>query len=299
MSQYSCIDIGGTAIKYGVADERGCFLETGICPTDVRKGGAAQLLQHVCAIITQQQRTHCIAGVAVATAGMVDPATGRILYASDHFPGYTGTAVQTFIEAQCHVPCAVENDVNAAALGEYWQGAGQGAATLFCLTVGTGIGGCSMIDGHVIHGAACSAGEIGYMPLDEAGHTLEELASVTALVRAVGAAKHIPPKELDGKTVFLLARQGDAIAIKAIDDMLRWLARGIATVCYVLNPEKVIIGGGIMAEEAYIKPRLMRALKQSMLPVVYTSLQVDCASLGNHAGMIGALYHFLQRKGRV
>jgi predicted NBD/HSP70 family sugar kinase len=292
---YVCIDIGGTSIKYGVADETGNFQDTGVIATEVLEKGIQQMLQKVIQIIDHYKSTYALRGAAISTAGIVEPDTGEILYAADHFPDYTGTKLKELIEEACGLPCSVENDVNAAGLGEYWQGAGQKAASLFCLTVGTGVGGCVIIDGKLLHGASNSAGEVGYLKIGGSA-TLEESASVSALVRTVAAAKHIPVQQLDGRKIFRMAKSGDAIAVTAIDRMVDHLAAGIANVCYVLNPQVVIIGGGIMSQKRYLKPRIIAALQKKVLAPVFSRTRLSFARLQNEAGMTGALYHFLQQE---
>ena len=296
MVTYICFDIGGTAIKYGLADPQGNFLDQGETPTEVRETGTAGMLKKIMALIEDYQTKGKSVGIAISTAGVVDPVQGKILYAADHFPGYTGTCLKDLIETRFALPCRVENDVNAAALGEYWRGAGQGAASLFCLTIGTGIGGCTVLDGRVVPGITYSAGEIGYLRAGGGSCTLEEAASVRRLIADVAAAKGIPENKLDGKTIFSLAQTGDPVAIEAIDHMVTHLARGLAVVCYILNPERIIVGGGITAQQDYLRPRLEAALKKELLPFIYEQVQLEFAHLGNRAGMTGALYNFLQRK---
>lgn len=292
---YVCVDIGGTTIKYGLANESGKFYDIQSMPTEVKEKGTEQMLKKLINIVLKYQAEHVICGIAVSSAGIVQPDTGEIIYAADHFPGYAGTKLKTLLEHTFHVPCSVENDVNAAGLGEYWLGAGQNASSLFCLMVGTGIGGCIIIDGKLLHGASNSAGEIGYLKIGGSA-TLEAAASVTALVKAVAAAKNIPVSSIDGKKIFRLAKSGDSIASTAIDRMIDHLSAGIANICYVLNPEKIIIGGGIMEQRRYIKPRLIDALQHKVLPPFFSHTYVSFARLQKEAGMTGALYHFLQQR---
>ncbi len=293
MSRYVCIDIGGTAIKYGLADELGKLLDKGSMETRAQDGVSA-ILHRIKEQVAAYQLQQSLDGIAVSTAGMVDPATGSILFAGNNLPGYTGTEVKAILERECGIPCEVENDVNCAGLGELWLGAGQGSKSLVCITVGTGIGGCVILDGHLVHGAGCCAGEIGYMEIGEAG-TLEQTAAVPQLLHEVAAARKLPPETVDGAMVFRLARTGDADAVNALEHMMLRLAKGIANICYVLNPERVILGGGIMAQREYLGPRMAFILKQRMVPAVWDSTRLEFAALGNDAGMLGALYNFLQK----
>ena len=104
------------------------------------------------------------------------------------------------------------------------------------------------------------------------------------------------PHEVDGKKIFAWAQAGDKIAAAAVDKMIARLASGIANVCYIVNPEMIILGGGIMAQTKYIGPRLDAELKKDLLPVIYAGTKGVFAKLGNDAGTIGAVYNFLQRK---
>ena len=298
MQYYVCIDIGGTAIKYGLADANGQFLQKDIMDTRAREDGAAGVQTKVLSIVDGYSGTYELAGVAISTAGIVDPEQGRILYAgAASFPGYTGTRLQELVEKSCGLPCTVENDVNCAGLGELWLGAGQQAKSMFCMTVGTGIGGCVILEGKVWHGAGYSAGEIGYMKVGGAG-SLEDLASTRHMLLEAAKSHHMSGQALDGKQVFAWARAGDADAVNAIGHMVSTLAKGIANVCYVFNPELVVLGGGIMAQETYLKPRLLVELQELMPASILEHTTLAFAKLQNDAGMLGALYNFRQRHGR-
>ena len=141
---YICIDIGGTAIKYGVADTDGHFLTHGSVPTEAREHGGAGIVQKVSAIVSEARAQYAVHGVAISTAGMVDAAAGRIVYAlPDAIPDYTGTNWKAILHEEFDLPASAENDVNCAALGELWKGAGRGCSSLFAMTIGTSIGGRS------------------------------------------------------------------------------------------------------------------------------------------------------------
>lgn len=295
MKHYMCFDIGGTSVKFGVAGENGALLQKNEIPNVITQKGVDGLVESLASVTEQCQKEYSLRGIAVSTAGVVDPEKGLILYAPKYFPGYPGTALGERLEKCCGLPCTVENDVNAAALGEYWLGAGQGAKSLFCITVGTGIGGCALLDGRVIHGAACFGGEAGLQHITP-DSTWEEMASTRALVRNVAAAKGISETALDGRKIFALAQGGDEEAATAIARQMDDLATGIANICYILNPERIIVGGGIAAQEAYLYPLLDTALREKLFPLVYEKLTLRFAALQNDAGMLGALYNLLQRQ---
>lgn len=291
---YLCLDIGGTSVKYGVADEQGRLLLKGEIPNEIVQKGVKGFVESLTRLADRYRQEYDLQGIAVSTAGVVDPEHGVILYAPKYFPGYPGTNLQELLVERTGLPCTVENDVNAAALGEYWLGAGRGAKSLFCITVGTGIGGCAILDGKVIHGASCSAGEAGLQCISLEG-TWEEIASTSALIRNVAKAKRVSEAELNGRKIFAMAQQGDKDAAEAIEKQMEDLAVGIANICYILNPERIIVGGGIAAQEKYLYPILDDALQKKLLSLVYDRLTLRFASLKNDAGMIGALCNFLMR----
>ena len=227
MKHYMCFDIGGTSVKFGVAGENGALLQKNEIPNVITQKGVDGLVESLASVTEQCQKEYSLRGIAVSTAGVVDPEKGLILYAPKYFPGYPGTALGERLEKRCDLPCTVENDVNAAALGEYWLGAGQGAKSLFCITVGTGIGGCALLDGSVIHGAACFGGEAGLQHITP-DSTWEEMASTRALIRNVAAAKGIPETALDGRKIFALAQGGDEEAAAAIARQMDDLAKAAA-----------------------------------------------------------------------
>lgn len=296
MKRYVCIDIGGTSIKYGLANEAGDLLERGERPTFACEEGADGIVRKVIEITKKYQEAHATEGVAIATAGIVDTEEGSIVFAGErNFPGYMGTRLRDSVEEACHIPCAIENDVNAAGLGEYWLGAGKNASSMFMMVVGTGIGGCFLLDGKVFHGAGGSAGEIGFLRLHGKQRIFEEMASTRALIERVAASCHLDASNLTGEQVFQMATEGRPEALEGIETMAKWLAEGIAQVCCLLNPEVILLGGAVMAQEAYLRPLLEKHLETLVLPVMRRGTRLEFAHLGNDAGMLGALYFLRQR----
>ena len=177
------IDIGGTAVKFGILDPIGTFQERGEVPTEAAKGAKA-LKEKIGTLIQHVRETHDIKGVAIATAGIVDEEAGRVVYAlPSTWPGYSGTNWKNFIETNFHLPVVVENDTNAAALGELTFGAAKDTEDFFMLTIGTSIGGALVLNKKIVHGAAKCAGEIALMHVPEG--TLHECASEQFLLRTL------------------------------------------------------------------------------------------------------------------
>lgn len=289
MKKYICIDIGGTAIKHSVINENGSIITKSQISTEAYKGGL-EILNKIKQISKSYINQYFIEGICVSTAGMVDPIKGKILYASSLIPNYTGVEIKKELEKEFGVLCEVENDVNCAGLGEYWLGSAKNSHSCVCLTIGTGIGGCIIIDGKVLHGFSNSAGEVGYMNIN--GTAFQDIAAASKLVERVAKRKGKMKEELNGKIIFDLAKNGDVECVEEIDVLVDTLALGISYIAYVINPEVVVLGGGIMAQEEYLKERIHKALKDKLISRVYDNIRIEFAKNQNNAGMLGALYNF-------
>ncbi|WP_195336592.1 ROK family protein [Paraclostridium bifermentans] len=295
MKKFICIDIGGTSIKYGILRETGIIIEKGNMDTNALKEGGQGIFEKIKYIISRYLKNYEVEAVCISTAGMVDPKDGKILFALEHLiPGYTGMEIKKEVEREFNIRCEVENDVNCAGLGEMWLGAGKGASSSVCLTIGTGIGGCIIINNELIHGFSNSAGEIGYMKMN--GEDFQNVASTTSLVKRVARLKNIAEENINGKMIFDMAKNKDQDCLKEIDYMIKSLAIGIANLSYIINPEVIILGGGIMAQEQFLKPKIKEALKKELIKTIYENTRIEFAKRQNDAGMIGALYNFLNKK---
>lgn len=288
------LDIGGTAIKYGLFDSSGSTLTDLYEKVTPKSESTNHIMETVTQIIKDMNEKYVVEGIAVSTAGVVDSQVGSVIFAGPTIPGYTNTPIKKIIEESFGIPCEVENDVNCAALGEWWKGAGKGSNSLVCVTVGTGVGGAVILNGQLWHGAAHSAGEIGYL-LMPSGHTLQEEASATALVKNYCLLSGIPLDQLNGKIIFEKAKSGEEEAIKAIDNMLTALNQGLLAATYLISPDTIVIGGGVAAQKEYLENKIESKLKQQIISARMLPEKVICAKLGNTAGMIGAVYHFTKK----
>lgn len=291
MNRYISIDIGGTAIKYGIICEDASIEQKKSMATEAWKGGPA-ILEKVTSIVEEMMEA-CedkVSGICISTAGMVDTEKGSIFYSAPLIPDYAGTEFKKVLEGRFHIPCEVENDVNCAGLAEYKNGAAKGSKAALVLTIGTGIGGCIVLDGKVFHGFSNSACEVGYMHMD--GSDFQTLGAASILTKKVAEWKKEPEENWDGYHIFEEAKKGDQLCIKAIEEMTDVLGKGIANICYVLNPEVVVLGGGIMAQEAFLKCRIENALKKYLVSSIEEHTRIAFAENQNDAGMLGAFYHF-------
>lgn len=290
MKKYVSIDIGGTAIKYGLVSEAGEILSRQEMKTEAYKGGPV-VLAKAAAIVEELIKEGPVSGICISTAGMVDTIKGEIFYAAPLIPEYAGTKFKQVMEETFHLPCEAENDVNCAGLAETVSGAAKGSKSVLMLTIGTGIGGCIVLDDAVYHGFSNSACEVGYMHMFDSD--FQTLGAASILTKKVAERKGEPEETWNGYRIFEEAKSGDAVCIGAIDEMADVLGRGIANICYVINPETVVLGGGIMAQEEYLKGRIEAAVARYLIPSVAKHTSLRFAKHKNDAGMLGAFYHFM------
>lgn len=296
MKEFLCIDIGGTSIKFAIFSEDGQMVGSMNDVATQQTIGNTEILDTLHSIILDKSMQHIISGVCISTAGVVDTEQGRIQYAGYTIPGYTGTELKAYVEEHFHIPCEVENDVNCACLGEFWKGAGQGSSSMVCLTIGTGVGGAIMSGGHLWHGYSNTAGEIGYMNVN--GKKFQDVASTTYLVQEINAVKGLSgDRAWNGYQIFQAAKEGDAQSIEGIQRLVENLVTGLTTIIYLVNPQVIVLGGGIMAQEEMLKPLIEAELRQQIEDPQFLTSQICFAQQKNAAGMLGALYHFIQKQG--
>ena len=298
MMYYICIDIGGTSIKYGVLSEQGEIFIDGTVSTKVteKENFILSDVKKLIRNILDEYRNYEIEGICVSTAGVVNPEKGEIAYAGPTIPKYTGTKIKEELEKEFSIPCEVENDVNCAGLGEYWKGAGKGSNSMVCLTIGTGIGGSVILDGKLLNGIGYTAGEIGYMDVN--GSYIQNIASSKYLVEKVQKEK--VEKEgitdaITGVDIFELAKKGDEICIAGINEIISNLAVGVRNIIYLLNPEVIVIGGGITAQKEYLEEKIRKEVNDGMISDMFRKTRIELAQQGNQAGLLGALYNFLNK----
>lgn len=290
MRNFIVIDVGGTYIKYGLVTEEGTFKQRGKMPTRARTDGADGIVEK-CIGIAREYLGHFYAdGVGISTAGIVNPGTGEIVFpGAGSFPGYTGTKLGARVAEAVGLPCLVENDANAAAVGEGWRGAAKGAESAFVMMVGTGVGGALLLHGRPYHGAGYSSGEAGFMRVHGEQRIFEEIASTRAMLQEAAYSHNVSPAELTGEQVFAWARQGDADAIAAIAHFADHLAEGAANITVLLNPEVFVFGGGVMAQQAILGARIRRRFEQLVPEALRQGTRLAFARLGNDACLYGML----------
>ncbi|MEH7380509.1 ROK family protein [Bacillus sp. JJ1533] len=287
MRKFLAFDIGGTHIKYGIVTEEGILLFSGLVDTEAYFGGPA-IVEKIIGLGKSLLESYSVDGVAISTAGVVDIKSGKIIAASGTIPQYIGVEIKSQVSEALGLPVSVRNDVDCAGLGELWLG-GHQSENFIALTVGTGIGGAIVIDGKMYSGHSFSAGEWGYMQIE--GKPFEKNASVTGLIRF--AQQYKENRNWTGKEIFELYDAGDIEIKKAVAQFYRYLGIGISNLIYIFNPEKVILGGGITARGDRFLQEVQEEVQKHLEPSFYENTQIVLAKLSNHAGLIGAVYHFL------
>jgi len=286
MKQFAAIDIGGTDIKYGIVDETGLIVFRAKIPTQALLGGEL-LMKRVIDLIEKLQSVHAISGIGVSTAGVIDTNSGEVLLANNNLPGWQGMQIKQRLLKKFALPVAVENDVNCVALGENWLGAGIDLHNFVCVALGTGVGGGIILDNKIYRGYHYRAGEVGCLrTTPQQVEYLEKNAATSILV------KNIFNKEgksnIDGEYIFNQVRAGNATYISALSEWALEVAAGLADIVYLLDPQAIVIGGGVSGSPDILLPALETALAQYLRPGFGCDLRVT--KLGNTAGMLGAVY---------
>ena len=282
-------DIGGTNIKYAVCNERFELGELQSIPTQAAKGGQ-HIINTVIEIIASYDD---IDRVAISTAGQVDSENGIVVYSSDNIPYYTGMLVKKIVETKTGIPTIVENDVNAAALGEAIFGAAKGYSDFVCLTFGTGIGGAIYVNNSLYKGCNSSAGEFGHIITHAGGRPCpcggegcyEQYASAKALTQAV---EKVTGEEMNGFQIFSKNSLLDPEIRHVVDTWIDEIIIGLKSIIYAFNPQLLVLGGGIMSEE-YIIELIDRKIYKELMET-FRSVKIVNTELGNNAALLGAAY---------
>ena len=231
--------------------------------------------------------------VGISTAGQVNSELGKIIFASENIPNYTGIEIKKTIQEKFNLPVRVENDVNSAATAEAKFGAGRGFQDFLCLTYGTGVGGALWINDKIYTGDYFSAGEFGHIVTHTGGKKCtcgnngcyEMYASTRALVRAV---KEETGKDLNGREIFMPEHFSNVAVRAVIDNWIDEIIGGLSTLIFIFNPPCIILGGGIMNED-YIISEIDRRIHARPIHS-FQSVKIKKAELKNQAGMLGAAY---------
>ncbi|MDD3252543.1 MAG: ROK family protein [Lachnospiraceae bacterium] len=287
----AALDIGGTSIKSAVWEDG--VLE-GVRETDTNaKQGGPYVMEAAMRILGAYLPFDAI---GISTAGQVDSEHGTIYYANENIPHYTGMEVRRILEERFGVPVTVENDVNAAALGEGAFGAAVSCRDYLCLTYGTGVGGAIVWNHEIYTGSSWSAGSFGGIlvhpaeqkPGVEFSGCYEHYASTTALVKQ---AAQLDPSLRNGRAVFEAMERDEVRAL--VDRWIDEILYGLTTLIHVFNPSDIVLGGGVM-EQTYVIEEIQRRISERV-SAGFRTVRIVKAALGNRAGLLGAVSQARER----
>ncbi|MBI2851776.1 MAG: ROK family protein [Chloroflexi bacterium] len=304
------IDVGGTKILAALISRRGEILAREHILTGAGDGPEMVVNRIFSAIDQVLKSSYATAGIhsiSLAIAGAIDTANG-IVTLSPNLPGWHDVSLRSLVEGKYRVRTFLVNDANAAALGEHYFGAGKGMKNLIYITVSTGIGGGIIIDGQLYSGASGGAGEVGHMTIDvdgprcACGNTgcLEVLASGTAVardaIRRLGQGdKSVLNEMVNGKVedvtaekVGLAAQNGDSLALAVISQAATYLGIGLANLVNLLNPEMIVIGGGLSKMGDLLLEPARQVVRERAFPLLSQAVRIVPAQLGDDAGVFGA-----------
>jgi glucokinase len=299
------VDIGGTKVLGGVVDPQGNVLQTSRRPTPANDVAATRDV--IVEVVRELVGQHEVEAVGIGAAGWIDATRSTVLFAPNL--AWRNEPLRDYVSAAVDVPVVVENDANVAAWAEFKYGAAAHADdSMVMFTVGTGIGGGIVLGGQLLRGAHGMAAEVGHMLAVPEGHLcgcgrlgcIEQYASGNALVRFAKEGAMTAPSSLlkaangdiaaiDGPMVTTAAMEGDSVAVEAFGQIGYWLAQGVADMVQLLDPQVIVIGGGVIdAGDLLMKP-LRQAYADALtqrgkLPVA----ELRAAEMGNEAGLIGA-----------
>lgn len=305
------IDLGGTTAKFAILTESGDIQQKWSIPTNIEEEGS-HIVPDIIASIKHRLGLYGMTpsdfiGIGMGTPGTVDKENGTVIGAYN-LNWKTLQEIRKPIEEAFGIPFDLDNDANVAALGERWKGAGNNSPDVTLITLGTGVGGGIIAEGHLLHGAAGAAGEIGHITVDPTGFDctcgkrgcLETITSATGIVRLARemSEEFSGESELknmidDGqmvtsKDVFDLAKTEDDFALLVVDKVCFYLGLACGNIGNMLNPSDIVIGGGVSAAGEFLIEKVQHYFEEFTFPQVTNSTSIKLAELGNAAGVIGA-----------
>lgn len=291
MKNYLVFDWGGTAVKYGVLTETGDILHKGSfqTPQDSIETLYAEMEK------VKNSYNYSFSGVALSCPGAVDSEKG-VIGGVSALPYIHGPNIKNYLENRWSLKVHLENDANCAALAEVWIGEAKQNNDVVFIVLGTGVGGAIVKDKHIHKGKNLQAGEFGIMYF-ETEKDVPATWGYVSVGQLILRAKTILGRDTNGVEIFALAEAGNIHMQNLLDDWHKNIAKGIFTIQYVYDPEKIIIGGAVSERDdlvANIDKELKKLLEK--IPVATVVPNIALCKFKNDANLIGALYNFIQRE---
>jgi len=304
------VDLGGTNMRIALLSPDGLILDRHKVSTHAAEGWK-QVVARLAENIVLYQKIAIGKGLTVAAAGVGAPGViqmdGGIVVKSPNFPDWNNLPLKEELEKALNMPVFIENDANAAALGEQWLGAGHDINSMILLTLGTGVGGGIVLNKQIWQGADGMAGEIGHMTLIPDGRLcgcgntgcLEMYASARGIVQsyreAINSSGSIMTADLSSEQIYQAARDGETVACKVMKDMGRMLGIGIANLINIFNPQMIVLGGGVKDAWQLFIDAMQEEVMRRAFKVPAERTKIVPSLLGDDAGMVGAAAIALQK----
>jgi len=295
-------DLGGTHLRAAIVDRKG-RIHSRFKQNTPQGKDANVIVDAIVAAVHEFQKGGEISAVSLVVPGTVKVEEGAVVKAPN-LPCLDGFRLAAALTSRLELPAIVENDANAAAVGEMWQGAAVGCKTIICLTLGTGVGGGIILDGKLWRGVDGAAAEIGHMCVDPFGGVactcgsrgcLEVFASATAIVRMTREASSGYPdsilqgnEDLTAEMIFEAGQEGDELALEIFRRMGVYLGIGLANLINILNPEMIVLGGGVVNGWDLFEKPMHQQVEERAFPLLAARVKIVRAKCGDDAGLLGA-----------
>ena len=306
------VDLGGTNLRAVLADAEGQIHAEVRIPTHAKDGPDA-VIGRIVECINQVRAAlpagAAIAGIGLGAPGPCDPIAG-LIFNMPNLPGWHNVPLRAILEERTGLPVELGNDANAAALGEWLFGAGQGLSNMVYCTISTGIGGGVIADGRLVIGHLGAATEVGHHVVDWRTHeSWEDLASGTGMARRAAQAMRINPGTLlheigtpdtvSASHIAQAAARGDTLAQQLREDEGELLGVVLVNMLHLFSPSFIVLGGGVITNNPHLIDRAKQVVQQRAISQVYRDVPIQIAELGDYVGILGAVALFMHmREGR-
>lgn len=308
---YLGIDIGGTAVKFGVVDKNGqilCRNQYSVAFDQYQTPILTTVLEHTDKFLFDNNyASSSLNGIGISATGQIDSTKGMVAGSGGNIKNWEGSRLQKKFTDKYHLPVTVINDANCVALGEKWIGRAKNAKNVIVLTIGTGLGGGIILNNEILLGQNGFAGEMGHFSINMQGLSctcgnkgcFEQYASLTALIKMVKTyyeqnnPDYLSQTPVNGKTIFDSVDDNDPDICKIVDNWIHDISCGIVSLVHIFNPELILIGGGVCVQKKHFIDKLRNEVFQNVMPNFRTGLSLDAATLGNDAGLVGAVYYLI------
>ncbi len=293
MELYAGFDLGGTQLKYGLVNRNGSVILDNSVDSPQKAEDLFPMFKKLLENLSEQHQ-QSLQAIGFGFPGIFNQKEQKIIQ-SPNYPSLNGKDLVLHLAPFINKPFFLNNDANLAAYGEHKQGSGKGAHSLVMLTIGTGVGSGIILGGHIWQGACGFAGELGHSCVNPDGD-LCKCGSRGCLETEVSAAKIVnhfrdyshSDEDISAEGVFLAAKKGDKTALQVFAHIGYYLGIGLSQAINILNPEKILLGGGVMESANFLMPPALEEAKKRSYSASFECCRIERTKLGNKAGFIGA-----------